>query len=137
MTFNNTYKHVIELESASHAWIALHRLVEAYCRTVGSPFHSVFAELEERFAFDRSDPNRWPDLDTMRQAAQWLHEKRERVLAERGAYISKQRIAKAGGQREAAPSKLCEAEARVRLNAESIPKVGYWGWRKRRESDGT
>lgn len=133
MTFNNSYKQVMECSSASHVWIRLHRLVEAYGRTVGSPFLVVFAELERRFAFRRNDRDRWPDLDTMRRAAQWLRGERDRALADRRVLISTRRIAKEKGQRDGGPPELRGAEERTRANAESIPRVGYWGWRKKRE----
>lgn len=51
MSFPNTYRQVMRMSSessASYAWIALHRLVEAYARTFGLRFNGVFADLESR-----------------------------------------------------------------------------------------
>ena len=68
MGFSNTYRRIFTFESPSHVWIALHRLVEAACRTLGTTFTIEFEQLERRFAFVRTDPRRWPDLATMRRA---------------------------------------------------------------------
>lgn len=119
--------------SASHAWIALHRMVDAYCRLTGSPFRLVFAELERRFDFDRGDPRRWPDPPTMRRAADWLSAARQEVLAARNRLIAARREAKARGVRGQVPDELARSEARIRDYRASLPSVGCWGWRRRRE----
>ena len=134
MSFHNSYERIMVVSSTSHAWIHLHRLVEAYCRTSGTPFNVVFEELEQRFGFRRADRARWPDLDTMRRAAEWLREARNRLLDERRELVRLQREAKRQGRRTRVARRLQAAEARTRAHAEGIPRVGYWGWRKRREA---
>ena len=119
--------------SASHAWIALHRLVEAFCRLTGNSFGAVFAELEARFDFARAEPGRWPDPPTMRRAADWLRGAREEVLAARNALIAARRAAKALGRRTPVPAELDRSEARIRAYAAALPRVGHWGWKRRRE----
>ena len=121
--------------SASHAWIALHRMVDAYCRLTGMSFRAVFAELVRRFRFERGDPSRWPDASTMRQAADWLNAERAEVLAARDALIAARRRAKASGRRTPVPDELARSEARIRDYRASLPRVGCWGWRGRREPD--
>jgi hypothetical protein len=133
MSFANTHRRLAAGASAGHAWIELHRLVEAFCRTAGRPFAEVFAGLEARFGFARAEPGRWPDLATMRAAADWLRAARELQLAERRAWIAERRRAKAAARRAEVPPGLREAEARARAYAATVPRVGCWGWRARRE----
>jgi len=125
--------------SPSRVWIELHRLVEAYARTAGHPFTQVFVELEERFDFARAERCRWPDIETMQAAAALLGERRDAVLRRRGAWIADRRRAKAhrrsglpGPVAPAAPELLLH-EARCRAHSATIPRVGYWGWRARRQ----
>ncbi len=117
-------------------WIQLHFLVEAFCRTSGRPFREVFTELELRFGFSRRVPSRWPGVETMQAAAEWLHALREAQLAERRAWIAGQRRAKKSSDRHSVPAGLREAEARARAHAASVPAVGCWGWKRRREREG-
>ena len=120
--------------SASHAWIALHRMVERYCGLAGSSFRAVFADLEQRFDFAREPPDRWPDPPTMRRAADWLRARRNELLAARQALIAVRRQAKASGRRAAIPPELARAEQHMRAYAAAFPRVGCWGWRRRRQS---
>jgi hypothetical protein len=131
--FGSSYKRVMSFSSVSHAWIELHRLVEAYSRTVGIPFREVFAELEKRFGFAREVRTRWPDIGTIRLAAAWLRARRQRVLEERRAWIAARRHTKAAGRGGPAPAGLREMDARIRAYAASVPRLGCWGWRARRE----
>jgi predicted methyltransferase len=133
MSFGGSYRRIMAQTSPSHAWIELHRLVEAFCRTAGRPFTEVFAELEARFGFVRGEPRRWPDLETMRAAAEWLRAARAGRLAARRAWSAEQRRAKAAGRRGRAPAALREVEARSRAYAATVPRVGCWGWRRRRQ----
>lgn len=133
MGFGNTYRRILASGSASHVWIDLHRLVESFCRTVGRPFTDVFAELERRFEFSRTVRARWPELATMRAAAEWLRAERDVHLAARRAWIAEQRRRKAASQRERVPDGLREAEARSREQAARRRPVGCWGWRIDRE----
>jgi hypothetical protein len=123
-SFNNAYRRVLAGGSPSHAWIGLHRVVEAFCRTSGRDFNDVFAELEQRFDFSRGDTRRWPELATMKAAATMLHEERERVLALRRAL----------GARDdaAARAELRAFDAQVRAHAGRARHVGVWGWRRLR-----
>ena len=136
MGFSNTYRRIFSFESPSHVWIALHRLVEAACRTLGTTFTGEFEKLEHRFAFARADPRRWPDLATMRRAAEHLHARRARALAARDALIAARRAAKARGRRREVPAELAACEARHQVQSPKPPRVGYWGWRRRREGEG-
>ncbi len=131
--FRNTLTRIREGSSPSHMWIRLHWLVEAYCGTSGRPFGEVFGELELRFGFSRRARGRWPGVETMRAAAEWLHVLREAQLAERREWIAGQRRAKAASDRHSAPAGLRAAEARSRAYAATVPRVGCWGWRLRRE----
>lgn len=133
MSFNNSYRQVVELPSASHAWIALHRLVEAHGRTVGAPFHVVFDEIERHFGFRRDVLPQWPDQDTMRRAAQWLRAQHDQALARRQALVAARRSEKRRGHRVPVPAELRAIELQTAVNAAATPRVGYWGWRKRRE----
>jgi hypothetical protein len=133
-SFGSAYTRVMHGGSASHAWIALHRLVEAYCRTTGRAFAEVFSELEQRFAFTRRDRNRWPDLAVMRAAATMLHTQRLAALVPRRAWAARRRQSRS--HREPVPAGVREAEARARDYAARIPNVGAWGWRRRRKQAG-
>lgn len=121
--FGNAYARVLAGGSASHTWISLHRLVEAFCRTTGRGFDEVFRELELAFDFSRSNSRRWPDLAVMAAAATALHTERRRVLSAR------ERL-RAGDA--AARAELRAFDARVREYVASVPNVGAWGWRRRR-----
>jgi hypothetical protein len=136
MSFGNSLARIRDGGSPSHMWIHFHWLVEAYCRTSGRSFREVFAELELRFGFSRRVRSRWPGVETMRAAAEWLHTLRDAHLAERRDWIAGQRRAKAASDRHSAPAGLREAEARSRAHAASLPALGCWGWRRRREGGG-
>lgn len=133
MSFGNSYQRILAGSSPSHMWIELHRLVEAYCRTAGRPFTAVFAELEELFRFSRTVRARWPDVPTMRAAAEHLHGLRDAILAERRAWIAERRRTKRFARASSPPAHLRDAEARARAHAAERPQVGCWGWRLRRE----
>lgn len=134
MGFNGSYRRVMEVESTSHVWIHLHRLVESYARTTGTSFSGVFDELERRFDFRRDERACWPDLATMRVAADWLRASRTRVVEERRKLIDERREVKRRGHRDRAPTRLLELEARTQGHAREVPRVGYWGWRARRRA---
>jgi len=134
--FANTYRRIFTFESPSHAWIALHRLVEAACRTLGTTFTVEFEQLERRFAFARADPRRWPDLATMRRAAEYIAARRAEALTRRDGLIASRRASKRRGRRCAVPKELAALEARHQVHSPRPPRVGYWGWRKRREEAG-
>lgn len=137
MSFNNTYRQIIKQESASHAWIALHRLVEAYARTFGLRFGVVFAELESCFGFRRTVRSEWPALATMRTAAHFLRTRRNETLVQRSELIAARRRGKSRGLRVPVPPDLRSIERRLG-GGEPVPRVGVWGWRIRRlHADGT
>ena len=144
ISFPYAYRKIMRWSSPSHLWIELHRLIEAYARTAGTPFSEVFAELEERFGFARGERSRWPDVETMRAAATLLGERRGDLLRRRRGWIAARRQAKAhrraglsGAVAPPAPELLLH-EARCRAHSAAIPRVGCWGWRARRQrqSDG-
>ena len=108
-------------------------MVDAYCRLTGVAFQTVFAELERTFEFERGAVGRWPDPPTMRRAADWLKAARDEALAARNALIAARRQEKALGRRTSVPAQLARSEARIRDYRASLPRVGCWGWRRRRE----
>jgi hypothetical protein len=134
--FANTYRRILTWDSPSHVWIALHRLIEAACRTLGTSFTAEIEALERRFSFARADPRRWPDLATMRRVAEDVHARRARALARRDALIASQKAVKLRGRRRDVPTELAAFEARHQVQSPKPPRVGYWGWRKRREEAG-
>ena len=118
-------------KSVSHAWIALHRCVEANARLTGEPFRSIFSRLESLFSFKRTDTERWPDLDRIRAAAKQLERERNLFLEEYNALIDKRKREKRQGKRlfeKGTLRELCE-----RQNKHNVPKVGFWGWRAIRD----
>jgi len=127
--------------TAGCPWLELHRLVEAYSRTMGVPFTEVFEELEARYGFARAGQQA-PALATLQAAATDLQERRSDALTRRRAWIDARRRAKARrrsgapGQIEAPAQALLDAEARSRTYAATIPRVGYWGWARRRKAEG-
>lgn len=129
ISFPNTYRRIRTMGSVSHAWIELHRLVEAYCRTMGGRFSAVFAELEGRYGFAREDPARWPDLATIRAAADDLQGRRQARLDARARLVAARRRAKAAGRRGPPPPELVALET---IHGPCPPRVGFWGWRRRR-----
>jgi hypothetical protein len=132
MSFNNTYRQVVERKSPGHVWIALHRLVEAYGRTFGIRFSVVFGELERQFEFRRGVRSEWPTLATMHEAARWLRIRRDEALARRDKLVFARRRAKRCGQRVPVFAELLAIE-RMLGGGALVPHVGVWGWRKRRE----
>ena len=132
MGFGNTLRRIRDGASPRHVWLELHRLVEAFCRTFGRPFNEVFADLELRFSFSRAVRSRWPGIESMQAAAEWMQTLREAHLAERRAWGAARRRAKAASDRHSAPAGLREAEARSRAHAATVPTVGCWGWRLQR-----
>ena len=133
MGFANSLHQIRHGASPSHMWIELHRLVEASCRTLGRPFNDVFADLELRFGFSRAVCSRWPGIEVMQAAAEWMQTLREAHLTERRAWSAALRRAKAASDRHSVPAGLREAEARSRTYASTVPTVGYWGWKQKRE----
>ena len=95
MGFGNSLNRIRHGASPSHMWIELHRLVEALCRTLGRPFDEVFADLELRFGFSRAVRSRWPGIEVMQAAAEWMQTLREAHLTERRAWSAARRRAKA------------------------------------------
>lgn len=115
----------------SHAWIALHRCVEANARLTGEPFEAIFTRLEQAHGFGR-DPDRWPDAGRIRAAVDQLQVERDAFLAELDARAEIRRAEKRAGQRENGDERLRQMCARQQ--AHSVPTVGYWGWRGRRRT---
>lgn len=77
--FNYSYK-LLQKSDVSHAWIHLHRCVEAYARTTGETFNSIFDRIENKFKFERQNPHRWPNLAQILQAADYLKLERDHFL---------------------------------------------------------
>ncbi|MDF1548734.1 MAG: hypothetical protein P1P88_13000 [Bacteroidales bacterium] len=129
--FKSSFKIVMK-ESVSHTWIALHRCVEANARLTGETFTSIFSRLEAAFLFKRTEKTEWPDLTQIQEAARQLGRERKLFLDELNALIQQRKREKKYGKRENSGFRLDEI-----YNKQShckIPKVGYWGWRKKREN---
>ncbi len=59
-----------EMGSTSHAWIALHRCVEAFSSTKGQSFQATFEVLEAIFTFERK--NNSLDIQTILRCASFF-----------------------------------------------------------------
>lgn len=115
--------------SASHAWIALLRMIEACARSSGRPFKEVRAELERRVPLGAR-----PTLPVIVRASDVLLAMHERRLAERSAWVERRRRDKRSGRTADAPNELLALERSIAANPR--PRVGCWGWR-RRAQDGS
>lgn len=96
--FNYCYKLVLKSD-VSHAWIHLHRCVEAYARTTGETFSSIFDRIEKKFKFERQNPHRWPDLTEILKAADYLKSDRDDFLEELNRLIEERKNEKKKGMR--------------------------------------
>ena len=130
-SFKSSYKTAMG-KSVSHAWIALHRCVEANARLTGENFSSIFARLEETFAFKRTEKAEWPNLLQIQEAGKQLKKERERFLQELNELVKKRKIEKKQGKRE--NKNLNLKEIVDNQSQHQIPKVGFWGWRKKRKN---
>lgn len=113
----------------SHAWIALHRCIEAQARLTGEAFRSIFDRLAAAHGFGRG-PGEWPSGPQIRAAAEALALERARFLAELHAREAARRLEKRRGLRDNRDLRL--AEIARRQAAHAVPEVGPWGWRRRR-----
>jgi hypothetical protein len=116
--------------SASHAWIALLRMIEACARSSGRRFGEVRAELERHAPLGAR-----PALPAIVHAAARLLASHEAELVERAALVAARRRDKQGGARDPrAHAELLARERRIAANPRV--KVGCWGW-WRRAQDGS
>lgn len=129
----DTCARVVMTGSASYAWIALHRCVEANARLTGERFGSIFARLSVAHGFGRA-PADWPDIGRMRLAVRQLQREREAWLTERKAREAARRADKRAGKRINDDVRL--TEMRARQGGHIVPRVGCWGWRMRRLAGG-
>ena len=116
-------------KSVSHAWIALHRCVETNARLTGETFNSIFTRLEEVFSFNRTEKALWPRLLQIHEAAKQLKNERQLFLDELNALVQERKFEKQQGKRKNKSLRLkeiCDKQSR-----HQIPKVGFWGWRKK------
>lgn len=131
--FNRCYSLVIDYAShdyTSHAWIALHRCVEALARTKGETFNSTFEDLEKIFSFERQDKDKWPSAETIANCAMYMKSQRTLFLQELHTEIQQRKTEKQQGKRNSSNSRflaLCHQQ-----NKHTPPQVGYWGWQKLR-----
>lgn len=117
----------------SHAWIALHHCVESLARLTGEPFTKIFARLEAAHNFGRQ-PARWPSAAQIRAAAADLVAEHQAYLARYNALVARRRDEKKAGFRHRRYGELERLEAIRQAHNHALPKVGYWGWRRIRES---
>ncbi|MBS0659995.1 MAG: hypothetical protein JSR82_17280 [Verrucomicrobia bacterium] len=127
MSFWNNLRGFRRRRSASHAWIAFHRLVEAHARSTGQSFRRVFDALAKRHDFGR-EPAGWPTLEVMRTAAEELARTHALQLDARAARVAASRARKRLGQRAGDPADRLDA-MRIAAAAHAKPKPGFWGWR--------
>lgn len=128
--FHCCYRN-LQKSDASHAWIELHRLAEAYSRTTGEPFTRVFEQLEQKFNFKREVEHKWPTLEKMLEAGDYLKTSRDTFLTNFNALTAKRKQEKKNGNRHTKDVELigiCHKQ-----NENNKPEVGYWGWEKLRK----
>ena len=120
-----------KMGSTSHAWIALHRCVEACASTKGQSFQATFEVLEAKFTFERK--NNSLDIQTILRCASFLKEDRHSFLEKLNREIVIRKMEKKAGKRLSSNSaflEICHAQ-----NTYKKPKVGFWGWRRFRDSN--
>ena len=113
------------LPQSGRAWIAFHRVVEAFCRLSGERFTAVFARLEAAHGFDRRVRVGVP---TLQAAVRVLMAERETLLTDRAARMAARRREKAAGRRVCTDPHLCHLEDAHREGPRP-PALGCWGWR--------
>ena len=119
--------------STSHAWVTLLRMVEALAQSRGQGFHDVRAELERDVPLGPR-----PDLAPIVEAAAWLQQAHDEVREKREGWRVARRQEKRDGRRTASRQvALLQLEARVGAYNRARPRVGCWGWRRRRAAAGT
>jgi hypothetical protein len=96
--FNYCHKLIFKSD-VSHAWINLHRCVEAFARTTGESYSSIFTRFEKKFNFERKQQNKWPDLEKIKQVANCLKTERDFFLQQLSQLTDERRIEKAKGKR--------------------------------------
>lgn len=134
--FNCSYKSVLrrtKYNDASHAWIDLHRCVEAFAHTKGETFNSIFEILETMFFFERKDTNKFPNAKTIEKCATYLKTERDIFLEKMNFEIQNRRHEKKQGKRKSNNKEflaLCHKKGSY-----TQPKVGFWGWRKLRNKN--
>lgn len=131
--FNCSYRLVLRFANnrlTSHAWIALHRCVEALAHTKGEKFSNIFEVLEAAFHFERKDKNKFPNAETILKCANFLKNERDVFLEKMNILIQNRKIEKKQGKRISNNKeflKICHQQ-----NSYIQPKVGFWGWEKLR-----
>ncbi len=131
--FNCSYRLVLRFANnyfASHAWIALHRCVEALAYTKGEKFNDIFEVLEKEFHFERKDKNKFPNAETILKCANFLKNERDIFLEKMNVLIQKRKIEKKQGKRISNNKEFLSFFHKK--GNYSQPKVGFWGWEKLR-----
>jgi hypothetical protein len=134
--FNCSYKSVLKFtnnHSISHAWIALHRCVEALAHTKGEAFNNIFEFLEKEFLFERKNKDKLPTPETIIKCVEYLKIERDIFLEKLNIEIQKRKIEKKQGKRNSTENfflGICHKQTNY-----TQPKVGFWGWRTLRNKN--
>jgi hypothetical protein len=83
---------IVKGNSPSHAFIALHRCVEANARLTGEKFSSIFNRLEELYNFNRKEEVFWPSLNQMSDCVDLLEFERNIFLDEMNKLILRSQL---------------------------------------------
>ena len=129
--FNYCYKLILKSD-VSHAWIHLHRCVEALARTTGESYNNIFSRIENEFKFSRTNKRQWPDITTITAAANYLKIERDTFLIVLNNCIAERKKEKKNGIRYA------QNEQFILINKKQQAyihiKMRPYGWRKRRQN---
>ncbi len=130
--FNYCYK-LITKSDVSHAWIHLHRCVEALARTTGETYSSIFARIEKEFKFDRKHPHKWPDLQKIILIAKKLKDERDSSIQRLNTLIDERKNEKILGKCTSTNMEFLQI---TKMQAQYIqPKMKPWGWKHKNESE--
>jgi len=115
----------------SHAWVHLHRCVESLGRTTGENYSSIFTRVEKVFKFDRTNPQKLLDLQTIQKIAQHLKQERDFFLQELNKHIEVRINEKKKGLRFSSNEQFIKI---IKQQQSYKPeKMRPFGWRENRK----